>query len=163
MIGKYRLAIDDALTELERSQCLLITRMLDDLYWVMSYSCWKDDRYWPAFRDALMREYPCLTEEALRKAREFNFQRYHFQGIGRYEPDAAYARGIADLKVLGELVPESGYIHGPQPSSIDAAIYGFVANIYFFEIDTPLKRFVASQRNLLRHCNALHEAVSEHS
>jgi glutathione S-transferase len=163
LIGKYRLAIDDALTELERSQCLLITRMLDDLYWVMSYSRWKDDRYWPAFRDALMREQTRLTEEALRKAREFNFQRYHFQGIGRYEPDAAYARGIADLKVLGELVPESGYIHGPQPSSIDAAIYGFVANIYFFEIDTPLKRFVASQRNLLHHCNALHEAVSEHS
>ena len=33
---------------------LLITRMLDDLYWVMSYSRWKDERYWPAFRDALL-------------------------------------------------------------------------------------------------------------
>ena len=110
-----------------------------------------------------MREHPCLNKEALREAREFNFQCYHFQGIGRYDPDAAYARDIADLKVLGELLPESGYIHGPQPSSIDAPIYGLVTNIYSFEIDTPLKQFVASQRNLLRHGNALHEAVSEHS
>jgi hypothetical protein len=49
--------------------------MLDDLYWVMSYSRWKDERFWPAFSDALRREHPILTEEALHKAKEFNSQR----------------------------------------------------------------------------------------
>ena len=53
--AKYRLAIDAALTAAQRDTDLLITRMLDDLYWVMSYSRWKDERYWPAFRDALIR------------------------------------------------------------------------------------------------------------
>jgi hypothetical protein len=33
---------------------------------------------------------------------------------------------------------------------------GFIANIYFYEIDTPLKRFVVSQPNLVAHCRALH-------
>ncbi len=160
LIGKYRLTIDGALTPRERNQNLLITRMLDDLYWVMSYSRWKDDRYWPAFRDALLREHPSLTEEGLLKARDFNFQRYHFQGIGRYAPDAAYARGLADLRVLADIIPSSGYLHGPQPTSIDAGIYGFVANIYFYEIDTPLKQFVASQANLARHCRAIHAAIA---
>ena len=113
LIGKYRLTIDAGLTARQRDTSLLITRMLDDLYWVMSYSRWKDERFWPAFRDALMREHPSLTEEGLRKAREFNFQRYHFQGIGRYAPDAAYARGLADLEVLADLIPADGYLHGP--------------------------------------------------
>jgi glutathione S-transferase len=161
LIGKYRLTIDGALTMRERNQDLLITRMLDDLYWVMSYSRWKDERYWPAFRDALMREHPTLTEEGLLKARDFNFQRYHFQGIGRYAPDAAYARGLADLQVLADIIPSSGYLHGPQPTSIDAGIYGFIANIGFYEIDTPLKRFVASHPNLVRHCRAIHEAIAK--
>ena len=134
--------------------------MLDDLYWVMSYSRWKDERYWPAFRDALMREHPSLTEEGLLKAREFNSQRYHFQGIGRYAPDAAYARGLADLQVLADLIPASGYVHGAAPTSIDAGIYGFIANIYFYDIDTPLKQFVASQPNLVSHCTAIHDAVT---
>ena len=53
LIRKYRLTIDAALTPAQRDTDLLITRMLDDLYWVMSYSRWKDERYWPAFRDAL--------------------------------------------------------------------------------------------------------------
>jgi hypothetical protein len=42
----------------------LITRLLGDLYWVISYSRWKDERYWPAFRDALLREHPDDVSEA---------------------------------------------------------------------------------------------------
>ena len=160
LVRKYRLTIDRALTAHERDQNMLITRLLDDLYWVMSYSRWKDERFWPAFRDAFMREQPSLTEEGLRKAREYNFQRYHFQGIGRFAPDAAYARGLADLEVLAHTVPADGYVHGPEPTSIDAAIYGFIANIYFYNIDTPLKQYVAAQQNLVRHCRAIHEAIA---
>jgi hypothetical protein len=159
LIGKYRLTLDAALDARQRDLSLLITRMLDDLYWVMSYSRWKDDHYWPAFRDAFMREHPSLTAEGMQKARDYNFQRYHFQGIGRYPPDAAYARGLADLKVLADLVPADGYVHGPAPTSIDAGIYGFIANIYFYDIDTPLKQFVAARKNLVRHCTEIHGMV----
>jgi glutathione S-transferase len=159
LITKYRLTIDGALDARKRDLSLLVTRLLDDLYWVMSYSRWRDERYWPAFRAAFMREHPSLTEEGLAKAREFNLQRYHFQGIGRYAPDAAYARGLADLGVLANLVPSGGYMHGADPTSIDAGIYGFIANIYFYDIDTPLKQFVSSRQNLVRHCTAVHETV----
>src|SRR5690349_22147314 len=109
LVRKYHLTIDAALTPAQRTTSLLVTRMLDDLYWVMSYSRWKDDRYFPAFRAALMREHPSVTEAALSKAREFNFQRYYYAGIGRYAPEEAYARGLADLRVLADLVPGQGY------------------------------------------------------
>jgi glutathione S-transferase len=124
-----------------------------------TYSGWKDERYWPNFHSALMREHAGLTNEGLAKAREFNLQRYYFQGIGRYEADAAYARGLADLGLLADLVPANAYVHGANPTSIDAGIYGFVANIHFYDIDTPLKRLVASRQNLVRHCSAIHERV----
>lgn len=159
LISKYRLTIDAALGPRERNLSLLVTRLLDDLYWVMSYSRWKDERYWPAFRAAFMCEHPSLTEEGLAKAREFNFQRYHFQGIGRYGPEAAYARGLSDLGVLADLVSARGYVHGADPTSVDAGIYGFIANIYFYDIDTPLKQFVSSRQALVRHCTAIHETV----
>jgi glutathione S-transferase len=159
--SRHRLTIDAALTTAQRDASLLITRMLDDLYWVMSYSRWKDERYWPAFRDALLREHPGVTEEDLLKAKAYNAQRYHFQGIGRYEPDAAMARGLADLGVLADIIPSDTYVHGEQPTSIDTGIYGFIANIYFYDIDTPLKRFVVAHDNIVRHCLAIHRAVSE--
>jgi glutathione S-transferase len=158
--AKYRPTIDAGLTQAQRDSNLLITRMLDDLYWVMSYSRWKDERYWPAFRDALIKEHPSLDEAGLLKAREFNFQRYHYQGIGRYAPEAAYARGLADLAVLAHLIPADGYVHGPKPTGIDAGIYGFIANILFYDIETPLKQYVAARRNLVRHCRAIHADVA---
>ena len=159
LIRKDRLTIDAALTPAQRDSNLLITRMLDDLYWVMSYSRWKDERYWPAFRDALLREHPSLTEEGLRKAQAYNAQRYYYQGIGRYQPDAAMARGLADLQVLADIIPAGGYVHGETPTSIDAGIYGFIANIYFYDINTPLKQFVSAHDNIVRHCRAIHDAV----
>lgn len=156
---KHGLALDVDLTDAQRDIGHMVTRMLDDLYWVMSYSRWKDEAFWPAFRDALMTEHPGLTAEALQKAREFNAQRYYFQGIGRYEPQDAYARGLADLKVLANLIPADGYLFGSKPCTVDAGIYGFVANSLFYEIDTPLRRFIAAKPNLVRHCRAIHAMI----
>jgi glutathione S-transferase len=160
LTSNYRLPMDAALNAKQRDTSHLVGRMLDDLYWVMSYSRWKDERFWPAFRDALLREHPRLTKDGLRKAREFNLQRYYFQGIGRYAAEAAYARGLADLRVLADLIPADGYVHGAKPTSVDAGIYGFIANIYFFDIQTPLKQCVQSRDNIVRHCRAIHGAVT---
>jgi glutathione S-transferase len=157
---KYDPAIDRGLTAAQRDTNLIVSRLLDDLYWVMSYSRWKDEAFWPSFRDALIAEHPHLSEAALDKAREFNFKRYHFQGIGRFQPSAAYARGLADLAVLANLVPKAGFVHGERPGSVDAAIYGFIANIHFYPIDTPLKQLVASKRNLVRHCTGIHDLLA---
>ncbi len=160
LVGKYGLTIDADLSPAQRITNHLVTRMLDDLYWVMSYSRWKDDRFFPAFRDGFMAQHPRIDEAGMNKAREYNAQRYHFQGIGRYPPDQAYARGLADLQVLADLIPADGYVHGKKPTSIDAGIYGFIANIHFFPIPTPLKAAVAAHPNLVRHCEAIHAAVS---
>ena len=48
---------------------------------------------------------------------------------------------------------------GRSRPAVDAGIYGFIANIYFYPIDTPLKQFVASHANLVRHCTAIHAAI----
>jgi glutathione S-transferase len=160
LIRKYGLEIDSGLAAAQWDTHLMIRRMLDDLYWVMSYSRWSDDRFWPLFRDAFLKVHPAVSADALEAARKYNFQRYYYQGIGRYEPAAVYERGAADLQTLAHLMPESGTMFGPKPTSIDAAIYGFIANIYFYEIDTPLKACVSSHSNLVRHTIEMHTAVS---
>lgn len=161
LIAQYALRIDDGLSPVQRDTGLLLRRMLDDLYWVMSYSRWKDDRFFPFFRDAILRSHSEVTVEALELAREFNSKRYYFQGIGRYDPEAVYARGIDSLRVLANQIPASGFLFGARPSSVDAAIYGFVANIYYFDIPTPLRQFVVSQPTIIRHCEELHAALQK--
>ena len=88
--------------------------MLDDLYWIMSYSRWKGARFWPLLRDAILRAYPSVTADALAAAQEYDFKRYYYQGIGRYEPAAVYDRGIASLQVLANLLPAEGFLFRPE-------------------------------------------------
>lgn len=160
LIARHGLPIDDGLTAGQRGTDLLVRRMLDDLYWVMSYSRWRDPRFWPAFRDEILGAHPSVPASGLEAAREYNLARYHHQGIGRYEPDEVYDRGIADLRVLSGFIEESGFLFGEAPSTIDASVYGFVANIHFYPMDTPLKRFVSSRPDLVRYCDSLHVAVT---
>jgi glutathione S-transferase len=160
LTARFGLTIDAALSAAQRDTDVMIRRTLDDLYWVMSYSRWKDERYWPLFSAALMREHPAVTQALVDGAREYNFRRYDYQGIGRYEPEAAFARGIADLRVLSHLLPAQGFLFGETPCSTDAGLYGFVANILFYEIETPLKAFVTGCANLVSHCRAMHMLVN---
>ena len=134
--------------------------MLDDLYWVMSYSRWKDERYWPSFRDALMREHPSLTTEGLKKRGSSIFNVTISRASAATRRRRLTRAALPILKVLTDLIP-AGYMHGQQPTSVDAGIYGFIANIYFYAIETPLKQFVLSQQNLVRHCTAIHERVTQ--
>ena len=62
--------------------------------------------------------------------------------------------------MLAHLLPASGYLHGGEPSSIDAAIYGFIANIHFYDIDTPLKRCVHAHANLVVIARRSHARVA---
>jgi glutathione S-transferase len=159
LIARYALPIDDGLTSHQRDTGLLVRRVLDDLYWVMSYSRWKDARFWPLFRDEFLRTHASVAAQALEDAREYNLRRYHYQGIGRYDADAAYARGLTDIGVLARLLPAGGFLFGSEPTSADAGIYGFVANIFFFKIDTPLKEFLISQSHVISHCQAIHTRI----
>jgi glutathione S-transferase len=161
LIKRNHLTIDSALTPSQRHMDLLIRRMLDDLYWVMSYSRWRDEAYWPLFRDEMLKTHSKLTAQGLEKARDYNFQRYFFQGIGRYEREAVFARGLVDLEVLAALTPERGFLFGAQPASADAGVYGFIANIHFFRIETPLKTFIQSHPNLVRHCEEIHAVAAD--
>ncbi len=73
---------------------------------------------------------------------------------------AAYARGLADLGTLASLLTDRGFLFGPKPRGAGAGLYGFTANIHFYDIDTPLKRFLASKPNLVAHRLAIHRVIA---
>ncbi|WP_188262744.1 glutathione S-transferase C-terminal domain-containing protein [Azospirillum tabaci] len=160
LILHHRLPVDDGLSEDERRIDHMIRRTLDDLYWVMSYSRWSDARFWPLFRNQLLSTHPALTEALLEAAREYNLKRYHFQGIGRYDPDQVYDRGLADLNAIAGTLADRPFLFGDTPHSIDTALMGFLPNIYRYEIDTPLRAFVAAQPNLVDFCHRTAPLVS---
>jgi glutathione S-transferase len=163
LITKHSLAIDVDLSPAQQTTDHLLRRMLDDLYWVMSYSRWQDPRYWPTFRAEILRTHAQVTEADLEAAKEYNGKRYYYQGIGRYMPEGVYKRGLADLGALASLLGTGRFLFGQRPYGADAGCYGFLANIYYYPIDTPLRQFIVAHSELSRYCEAMHAAVTEAS
>jgi hypothetical protein len=109
----------------------------------------------------LLATHPDIRPETLEAARRYNFERYRYQGIGRCEPDAVYARGIEDLQAVTALLGDYAFMYGDEPASIDAGIYGFAASICFYDIDTPLKRFVMEETDLIDYCTSMREWMGQ--
>jgi hypothetical protein len=65
-----------------------------------------------AVRDELLKTHSGLTMSGLEAAQKYNFQRYHYQGIGRYEPSDVYKRGLADLQVLASVIGDNKFLFG---------------------------------------------------
>jgi hypothetical protein len=61
-------------------------------------------------------------------------------------------RQDARERALGR--PTRAIISAPLP-----AFMAFIANIYFYQIETPLGQFVVSHENIVQHCRAIHDAV----
>ena len=138
------MTIDASLTPAQQRTNLLITRMLDDLYWVMSYSRWKDDPYCEAFRGAVCRS--CVSihsldkQKSLAKAKaSYDWRALLLWGIGGSTLNAGIIKTRASLILLRCLFashPFARLFSWETPTSIDVVVYGFMANIYFYDIDT---------------------------
>jgi len=156
-LGKqYKTLLDAQLIEAQKKLQFLITRILDNhLYWVISYSRWQDEQYWPQFKAEFLRQVPEMTATKLEKMREANCQKYYYQGIGRYEPEEIYLAGIEDIKAIDSLLVDHNFLFGNVVHSIDACCYGFLANIIYFSIETPLKKFIIEETSLVKYTDSI--------
>ncbi|PWY56775.1 glutathione S-transferase [Legionella qingyii] len=151
--------LDQDLTEEQKNIHFLITRMLDNhLYWVMSYSRWQDEQCWPLFKAEFLKQLSELSDASLEQVRKYNIEKYHYQGIGRYSTKDIYQSGIDDLRAILNILGDKDYIFGNKVHTLDACCYGFLANILYFEIETPLKDFIM-QTPLKNYINKIRELL----
>ena len=61
---------------------------------------------------------------------------------------------------LADLLGGRPFLFGDRPHGADAACYGFLANIFYYPIDTPLRDFITAHPALGRDCEAMHAAVT---
>ncbi len=153
---KYKVTLDAQITEMQKSLHFLVTRMIDNhLYWVMSYSRWQDERYWPLFKAEFLKQPLNLSDSTLEQIRKFNIEKYHYQGIGRYSLQEVYQAGLDDLKIINTFLGTNDFLFGETIHVVDACCYGFLANIFYFDINTPLRDFMCETKTLHDYTNRI--------
>ena len=67
----------------------------------------------------MLATHPNLTSDGMQAARGYNFERYRYQGIGRYEPAEAYARrGRCKNLRIHASAARALYPNAPEPKRL---------------------------------------------
>lgn len=154
---KYGDPLDNRLSNEQKAQALAIQRLLEEhLYWIMVYSRWIDERYWPITRDTFFShlKWPLRTILPIILQKKIRSDLYK-QGIGRHSTAEVYQLGIEDLIVLSTFLKSSEFLLGNEPTSIDASAYAFLANILETPIASPLQDYAKTQPQFIAYCERM--------
>jgi glutathione S-transferase len=149
--------LDDWLTDGEKAVALAFQRMIEEnLYWTVVHSRWIAPDGWNKTKVEFFRTLPAplkLFVPAL--ARRGLVKALHGHGMGRHSETEIYAIGKKDLTAVATFLGRKTFFMGEQPSSIDATVFGFTANLLLAPVESPLKEHALKYPQLLAYCERM--------
>lgn len=151
---KHGDALDAGLSPHQKSVALSFQRLLEENFmWVIVYFRFFDERFWLQTKELYFGHFPPLMRlivpSLIRKKISRDFKGH---GMGLHSQEEIYQIGEKDLKAVADFIGERHFFFGDHPSTIDATVYAFLANIYFAPYETPLKAYSARFPHLLEYC-----------
>ena len=79
------------------------------------------------------------------------------RGIARHTPDIIEAKGRADIDALADFLGDRPFLLGQQPSTADTAVFGLLAPMVYWPMQTPVASYAKSVRNTASYCDRMRE------
>ena len=152
--------LDVGRTAEERAKAVLLTRLLEDhLYWVICWSRFGRDEGWVVTREAYFGGLPALLRPVVATMVRRQLRRdLAGQGFGRMGEEAwIWDRGVEDLEALATLLGDGEFFLGDAPRGIDATAFGFLANLRWAPIPSPVRDSLLATANLMRFTDRMRE------
>lgn len=139
--------------------------MLDEhLAWVVIYSRWVSEKNFKIIKNTFFSNIPApMRLIASKKVRKYMLNALNSQGVSRHQEDEVYQLGKEDVSALSMLLGNKYYFFGDKPSTLDATAYAYIASIIHVPMESPLKRFVLDQSNLVDFCERIDEQYFKNS
>ncbi|MCB1887405.1 MAG: glutathione S-transferase family protein [Rhodocyclaceae bacterium] len=149
---------DAGLSDAQRATSLAFTRLLEEhLYWAVVHTRWFEPEGWRRTRETFFGAMPLpmrLLVPAL--ARRGLRRQLMGHGMGRHSRDEMMALGCRDIDAVADQLGDKPWFHGDRPSTIDATLHAFLANLLWVPIDSPIKAHAAAKPNLTPYCQRVH-------
>ncbi|MAC48009.1 MAG: glutathione S-transferase [Oceanospirillum sp.] len=151
--------LDADLSEAEQATANLVIRALDDsFYWCLVYARWLREGSWQIVKPAFFKKMPFpLRYIAPYVARRRIRQACHNQGISRHSDAEILAMARQVLQDLSVLLGNKDYFFGDKPSTLDATVFGFLAQIIISELKTAVTPIAQEFPNLVSFCQRVQE------
>ena len=137
----------------QRATGHLIRRCCEEsLYFVLLHSRWIDPAGWHVVKPAFFGSLPPVARDGIAAvARRSTRRALHGQGYGRHAPDEVLALGASDLSAIATTTAAHAFAVGDRPSSYDATLYAFLANILSVPVESRLKEAARQHASLVAY------------
>lgn len=157
LIETHKLRIDDWLTEEQKALAYLISKSIDEnFYWCLIYGRWISEESWPRVKNELFQRLPLpvrlVIPHVVRKGVKDSLFKH---GMGRHTDNEIHDIARKSLQSFSDILGEKPYIFGDQPCSLDATLYGFLAQAILIDMDTSMTRLARSFPRLVSYCERL--------
>lgn len=151
---------DAHLTPEQRAIGLAFRRMMkENFYWIIVQTRYKDEQNWKVYKQLVFTLLDGVPLDQRPMVCDMYKQRIEGQmyghGIGRHSAKEVYELGIGDLTAVSELLGDKPYLLGDRPSTVDATVYAYVANLVQTPMTSPVKDFGLSRKNLVDYLDRM--------
>jgi glutathione S-transferase len=134
----------------ERAASLALRRLVEEnLYWTLVYDRWIVDENWRIAQPVILGGIPAPLRPLIAPlARRGVRRQLAGHGIGLHTREEIHGIGRRDVGALSDFLGGKPFFFGERPTEIDAVAYGFLANILWVPIASPVKEEAARRVNL---------------
>ena len=134
--------------------------MLDEkFYWTVVYSRWIDPQGWSVAKRIFFSSMPQGVKQIAPKvAQSMVKKQLHAQGTGRHSAQEIYQIGIECIDALSDYLEDKPFIHGDEPSLIDACAFSYVATLLQSPFESAMKTHASGLDNLKCYSQTMYQA-----
>ena len=153
LAATYGVDLDKGLNAEQKAVARAFERMLSEhSYWGLLYARWIAPEGFAQTRKLFFAQLPLLLRGLIsRLARKDTIRNAHGHGLARHAPEKIYARIAQDLQAVADYLGDKPYLMGAEPTTVDATVYGFIANFHRAQVKTPLAALVARHPRLIAY------------
>jgi glutathione S-transferase len=98
---------------------------------------------------------PFLGRVAFRLMQRGMARQLHARGIGRHAPEIIAAKGCRDIDALSAFLADRPFLVADRPVVADAAVFGLIAPMLVWPMETPVARYARSVPNVVAYCERM--------
>jgi len=155
---EFKVDLNSGLSETEKAVSLAFQRMCEEnLYWNMVYHRWFDgkEKFFEKFdvSGALKVGMKIFATLKFVPATKANLKGH---GMGRHSADEIYRIGERDITALSTFLGEKQFFMGDEPSEVDAAIFGLMAQYVYVLIGAKEEDLIKEKfSNIIAYCDRM--------
>ena len=156
---KYGGSLDEHVSNEQLAISNLLAKSLDENFsWCIVHSRWISADSWPVVRRAFFEDLPFAVKSVVPViARKTVKKKLQQHSVGQYSEEQKMIIAEHTLRSLSLLLAEKRYIFGDKPCTLDAVVYGFVAQVTLSTLDNSLNQLSQQFTNLVDYCQRITE------